>query len=480
MVALRAVGESECRQWAARRTRVCASMRAAVLHNNEEQRRSVDEESGETMSGLEECPMRVLMEIDDNVRKLASADHATLSEGVNAIRRIISVEHSPPIAEVVAKGSLPMLVKLMDNPDTHVQHEAAWALTNVASGANRHVLPMLKFGAVEKFVELLSSASATVAEQAVWALGNVAGDSYECRDFVLAKGALQPLLELTSEDRRPSLRRNAIWTVSNLFRGQPPPLLSMLVPCIPTVAKLIHSGDDMLVADAVWCLAYFCSEDDVRIGHLYQAGVIPLIVNALVHPSLKVQVPALRVIGSVLSGPDNVVEPLLQLGVLPALLHVLRTVKPSLQREVFWAISNIAAGELSHVRTFVASNLFGVTVQFATHNNDATGLEALWALANATTHAEEAQDLLDVFLEQGLVGALYSKLSSPNAKATAVAMEGIHNCVMASGQGIDNKFAEFFSLEDGCTRLKRLLNHRSRVGAQAREVIEHLSAGMPV
>ena len=54
-------------------------------------------------------------------------------------------ENSPPIAEVVAKGALPILVRTMDCPDENVQFEAAWALTNVASGPNREVLSMLKF-----------------------------------------------------------------------------------------------------------------------------------------------------------------------------------------------------------------------------------------------------------------------------------------------------------------------------------------------
>lgn len=31
--------------------------------------------------------------------------------------------------------------------------------------------------------------------QVVWALGNIAGDSYECRDIVLAYGAMDLLLQ---------------------------------------------------------------------------------------------------------------------------------------------------------------------------------------------------------------------------------------------------------------------------------------------
>ena len=272
--------------------------------------------------------------LDQLVVGVNSDDPTHQLPALTQIRQLLSIERSPPIAEVIAAGLVPRFVKFLqctDNP--MLQFEAACTLTNIASGISEHTRKVISNGAVPIFVQLLKSPNDDVREQAVWALGNIAGDSPETRDLVLSHQVLPSLLEQLNLQSKITMRRNATRTLSNLCRGKPQPAWHMVAPALPVLAQLVSSSDDEVLADACWALSYLSDGSNDKIQAVLDTGICARIVELMGHQSVKVQTPALRLAGNIVTGDDHQTQCAINCSALPRLRALVsaRPVRPALQ-----------------------------------------------------------------------------------------------------------------------------------------------------
>ncbi|XBW35208.1 hypothetical protein QEN19_000771 [Hanseniaspora menglaensis] len=407
-------------------------------------------------------------ELPKQIQNIASQDLAHQLTGVISLRQMLSREYKPPIRQVLECGVLPRLIEFIGvNQPDQLQHEAAWAITNLCSGSSEDTKIVVESNVLLPMIALLESDNVEVKEQAIWCIGNIAGESSDYRDLCIEMNVMPYLLN-AFELNRASLTKTAVWTLSNMCRGQSSkPKWSVVSQALPVIAKLIYSYDTEILSDALWTLSYLSDGDDNAITSVLKYNVAPRLTQLLANGSSQVQTPALRTIGNLLTGDDIHTQTILAARVIEPLAALLTAKKENMRKEACWCFSNILAGTPAQAREVISSGCIPTILDIIETDTPRCKREALWCICNACSAGGMDPEIIRVLVGYGILKTLCVQLVTKDNKLIEIILDSLLQVLQvgeaekeASGL-IVNEYASLIEQYGGADTIFNLQSHQS-------------------
>ncbi|CAD8089844.1 unnamed protein product [Paramecium primaurelia] len=410
-----------------------------------------------------------LQKIEEYVFQINSDDINISYYGLNRCRKLLSNQTLPTEQLIEQILQTNIHIKIFDIAKNHsislLRYEALWIICNFGCGTKKQIQNILDNDGINILFLALESEFDEIIELGVWALANISGDNVQFRDMLLQKGIIEPLIKLANRYKTETseIFKTIMWAISNLARGKPTTKIYQK-ELIYILSDIINSiEDEELLIDACWGLSYL-SEQESQINTLISYGVVDKLTLLLQSEKHLILIPALRIIGNILTGNETQTDHVLNTGVLSRFEILLQHKNKAIRREVCWSISNIAAGNAAQVKQIIRNESILKSL-FKLLEQDTLEIkkEIAFFLSNSAIYAD-LDDLDYLVMSHQFIYKLSNLLELSDKTVIQVSLEGISEWIKRVKN--DEKYQMYKKLildSKLIEKVEQLQNHTSKV-----------------
>jgi len=341
-----------------------------------------------------------------------------VTKQLKMIRDYLSLQDNPPVTELIATQTVPVILELMRKDYYHYEsliQECSWISCIIVSGDFDHTEYLISLGIIPKALELLDHTNIEIIENAIFTLGNICGESTKFRDEILNKGVVNHLDSLITRingtQAEPSFWALVAWLISNLCRGPPYPDFPEIAILLPFIEYSLKSGEtEELIYNCMWVLASLSNGDDSQIKEVLGMDIVEVLKNCLNSTNTKLLIPTLKTIGNILTGDDDDQSyEFLEKGFIEPLFILFEHKSEKIRKNVAWVFANIFAGSSEIVKlvvNFANGAIIDKLFELTLNDLPSIASECVFALTNAADNAELPElielvnhQIIDLFLE---------------------------------------------------------------------------------
>jgi hypothetical protein len=389
-----------------------------------------------------------------------SASSDLLFSATSTLKKLLGCSNNPPITQVARPEVISKLISLLDGDDRNVIYEALWCLTNLGYGPSEVICQMMDKGVLPPLCRLINHTDVLVSDSALWVLSNLATEE-TARKRIVESGVIDLCLEIFHSEapQRKHDYSNLLHLISNLILGSDyPPESHIYTQVLTFVPWAFAQERESIIAKACWICCYIADSTDAnKLELIIQLGLLPKLMELLLAPSPSIVVPAVRTIGNIAGGNDVQTQAILDLDLLSRLHALLDHSERQVRKDAMWCLSNITAGTIDQTMSVIQHPIMAIALEKMNDIDLEIRREATWAVVNAIGILPFCMILQLSYTR--VIDSLYRSLDYNDAIMLKITLEGLMDLLSKEKEAGETAMLSRFEELGGLTALNSLMMH---------------------